>query len=107
MSAVAESVRVTDAFVAAMVHSTKTRNTLGATEARHAWAMIAAANKSGKMIPPGNLSAQARAMAKSLTRPTCRAAVPEEKGSLGSILAALVNNVGTDDNTLLWKLDTR
>jgi len=36
--------------------------------------MGAAAKKSGKMIPPGNLPAQAKTIAISLAHPTCAAA---------------------------------
>ena len=53
--------------------------------------MGAAAKKRGKMIPPGNLPAQASAMASSLATPTCIAAEAEANGTLGSTLAAAVS----------------
>ena len=70
IKAVANGVLVTEACVDAIRHITATGSTLGPMIEVVAYVKGAAAKKRGKMIPPGNFPAQARAMAINLARPT-------------------------------------
>mmetsp|Transcript_40965 Transcript_40965/g.98786 ORF Transcript_40965/g.98786 Transcript_40965/m.98786 type:complete len:112 (+) Transcript_40965:388-723(+) len=99
MSTVANGVLVTDAWVAAIKHMTASGTTgemLDVAELNNeqvACARGAAAKKSGKIMPPGNFPAQARAIEISFATPTCTAAEADAKGRLGFTRAWLVKKL--------------
>lgn len=94
---VASGVLVTDACVDAIRDMTATGETAAGKDMgsrlKAACARGAAAKKSGKIIPPGNLPAQARAMESNLALPTCAASHPVWNGMDGSTRATVVRAV--------------
>lgn len=72
----------------------------------NAWDNIAPFESRGNMTPPGNLPADANAMAMNLAIPTCSAVNPEENGWFGLTLASLViiNGIpcGVAENGVHW-----
>lgn len=71
-----------------------------------AWARGAAAKNSGKIIPPGNFPAQARAMASSFAIPTCVAAATLVNGNDGLTRATLISSSDSPcfvaENAVCW-----
>mmetsp|Transcript_22011 Transcript_22011/g.32624 ORF Transcript_22011/g.32624 Transcript_22011/m.32624 type:complete len:143 (+) Transcript_22011:97-525(+) len=91
MRTVARGVLVTDACVAPIKQKTATGTKLDPITELHACTNGAAAKKRGKMIPPGNFPAHARAMEISFAIPTWTAADALSKGRDGLTLATLVS----------------
>ena len=96
INTVASGVRVTLVNVAAMKLITIMGGTneddavgkIGRKAAIKACAKDAPFESSGNMTPPGNLPADANAMAINLANPTCNAAMPDEYGRLGFTFAS-------------------